>query len=94
VHHAPSQTCSPLILEWTAASCYHSRVVAESKTNVKILGPTSLIRCDHMNCVVLARFLFRAGAGRISAYCEYHAKDAAELAGVPLPNPRLLDDLY
>jgi hypothetical protein len=68
-------------------------VTAESKTKVKILGPTSLIRCERMNCVVLARFLFRTGAGRISAYCEYHAKDAAEMAGVPLPNPRVLDAL-
>jgi hypothetical protein len=44
-----------------------------------------------MNCVALAKFLFRAGAGRICAYCEYHAKAVAEEAGVPLPNPPGLD---
>jgi hypothetical protein len=66
-------------------------VAFDSKTKVKILGSTSLIRCERMNCVLLAKFLFRAGAGRICAYCEYHGKHAAKEAGVPLPNPRGLD---
>ena len=57
------------------------------QTRVKILGATSAVDCEVLNCGHPARFLFRSGEGRIRAYCAQHAAAAAGELGVELPDP-------
>jgi hypothetical protein len=58
-----------------------------SSTSVKILGTTTAVMCGTMNCTQPARFLFRTGAGPISAYCAPCASASAQRLGVELPDP-------
>jgi hypothetical protein len=62
-------------------------MVAVESTRVKILGETTAVMCDVMNCECPAKFLFRTGAGRIRAYCSDHAAIAASELSVDLPDP-------
>lgn len=62
-----------------------SAVRSEDRTKVKILiGPT--MRCDAPSCDQKAGYLFRAGKGPISAYCDYHAREEAATLGAKLPD--------
>jgi hypothetical protein len=60
-------------------------MLAVDMTSVKILGPTASVMCEFTNCCEAAKFLFRAGGGRIRAYCARHAEETAASIGIDLP---------
>jgi hypothetical protein len=63
-------------------------VALQETTQIKILGSTTVVMCEVMNCEKLSRFLFRTGAaGRIEAYCADHAASRAKALGIKLPDP-------
>jgi hypothetical protein len=62
-------------------------MVAFESTSIKILGSTTVVLCEVLNCGVHAKFLFRTGCARISAYCEIHAAESARKLGITLPDP-------
>jgi len=63
-----------------------SFAVREHPTKVKVLNGLTIF-CEHAGCEKPAGFLFRTGAGPISAYCREHAQEKAPRAGVTLPEP-------
>jgi hypothetical protein len=63
-----------------------SFMVALGSISVKILGTNGAVMCEVMNCERSADFLFRTGAGPISAFCGLHAVEAARKFGIALSN--------
>lgn len=62
-------------------------MVAFENTSSKILGTTTVVMCEVLNCGRHAKFLFRIGRSRISAHCESHATESAQKLGITLPDP-------
>jgi hypothetical protein len=61
-----------------------SFAVRERSTKVTTLKGLTII-CESKSCESPARFLFRTGAGPISAYCHCHAREMALRMGLRLP---------